>query len=222
MTFKLSHLTEPEYDFVFVEAHTVGQDDWTTLPDRNGNTTNDTGLGCPDSDPFWLVLHPFLSHYMTRSADPSSDTGFTCTPTGSSGSWNAATGNSNGFNDWSVDLTPFAGKQVELSITYMQDPSVQGLGVFVDDVKITGDAQTLVDTGFESGTLAPFAVGAPPAGSPASFRTWIASQSRGFEDGPGVRTDRSVLLSFGIEGVNGAGKRSKILKDGLRVLGVSP
>jgi hypothetical protein len=31
-----------------------------------------------------------------------------------------------------------------------------------------------------------------------------------------------VLLGFGIEGVNGAAKRSKILKDGLRVLGVTP
>ena len=24
---------------MFVEAHTVGQDDWTTLPDENGNTS---------------------------------------------------------------------------------------------------------------------------------------------------------------------------------------
>ncbi len=25
---------EPDYDYMFVEAHTVGQDDWTTLPGR--------------------------------------------------------------------------------------------------------------------------------------------------------------------------------------------
>ena len=31
---------------MFVEAHTVGQDDWTTLPDPNGNTSDDTGAGC--------------------------------------------------------------------------------------------------------------------------------------------------------------------------------
>ena len=29
----------PAWDHVFVEAHTVGQDDWTTLPDLNGHTT---------------------------------------------------------------------------------------------------------------------------------------------------------------------------------------
>ena len=50
--------------------------------------------------------------------------------------WNAATGNSGGFQDWNVDLTPFAGKQVELSITYAPTRP-DGLGVFVDDVKIT-------------------------------------------------------------------------------------
>ena len=34
----LLHLynTEEDWDYVFVEAHTVGQDDWTTLPDANG------------------------------------------------------------------------------------------------------------------------------------------------------------------------------------------
>ena len=47
----MSYDTEPDFDYVFVEAHTVGQDDWTTLPDANGNTSQDTGVGCPDDDP---------------------------------------------------------------------------------------------------------------------------------------------------------------------------
>jgi hypothetical protein len=222
MQFKLSHSTEPGYDFVFVEAHTVGQDDWTTLPDQNGATSNDPGLGCNDPDPFWLNEHPFLTHYLTRTADPSSDTGFTCTPTGSSGTWNAATGNSNGFKDWNVDLTPFAGRKVELSITYQTDPAVLGLGTFVDDVTITGGGQTLASAGFESGTLAPFQAGGPPPGSAALSRNWVASKSRGFEDGSGIRTSHSLLLGFGVEGVNGAPNRAKLLKDGLRMLGVTP
>ena len=29
-----------DYDYVFVEAHTVGQNDWTTLPDKNGHTSD--------------------------------------------------------------------------------------------------------------------------------------------------------------------------------------
>ena len=68
MSFKLSYDTEPRFDFVFVEAHTVGQDDWTTLP-VPGITTQDVGAGCPDNDPFWLALHPFLNHYLTRTRE---------------------------------------------------------------------------------------------------------------------------------------------------------
>ena len=222
LKFTLSNLTEPGYDFVFVEAHTVGQDDWTTLPDQNGNTSDDTGPGCNDSDPFWLNENPFLRHYITRSPDPdpNSDTGFVCTPTGTSGSWNAATGNSNGFQDWNVDLAPFAGKKVELSITYASDPGVQLLGVFLDDVSVTANGANVFSTSFEDGTLAPFTVGAPPPGSKHIFKNWIATKTLGFEDGPGVRTSRSLLLGFGVEGVNGAPNRSKLLKDGLSMLGV--
>jgi hypothetical protein len=208
---------------MFVEAHTLDaspDDDWTTLPDQNGNTSDDTGAGCADDDPFWLETNPFLRHYITRSPDPAG--GFACTPTGSSGTWNAATGNSNGFQDWNVDLTPFAGRQVELSITYATDPAVQGLGVFLDDVTITGGSQTLASTGFEGGSLAPFAAGASPEGSGRIFHNWAASQTKGFVDGPGIRTSRSVLFGFGIEGVTGAAKRSKLVKDSLRLLGVVP
>ncbi len=36
----------------------------------------------------------------------------TCWPTGTTGSWNAASGASKGYEAWSVDLTAFAGKSV--------------------------------------------------------------------------------------------------------------
>ena len=35
---QLNWSTETGYDHVIVEAHTVGQDNWTTLPDKNGRT----------------------------------------------------------------------------------------------------------------------------------------------------------------------------------------
>jgi hypothetical protein len=38
LRFQLSINTEPSYDNVIVEAHTVGQDNWTTLADLNGGT----------------------------------------------------------------------------------------------------------------------------------------------------------------------------------------
>jgi hypothetical protein len=63
-------------------------------------------------------------------------------------------------------------------------------------------------------------VGATPTGSKQAFKNWVATKSKGFEDGPGIRTSRSLLLGFGVEGVNGPANRAKLLKDGLALLGV--
>ncbi len=96
-----------------------------------------------------MEIHPFVEHY--QGAD--------CSPTGTTGAWHAATGNSSGWQEWSVDLTPYAGKQVELSISYLTDWGTQGLGVFVDDTKVLLDGVVTEETSFEDGlggwTLAP-------------------------------------------------------------------
>ena len=107
VSFWVTRDTEPNWDFFFVEAHTVGEDDWTTLPDLNGHTSQDTGSSCP----FWLFLHPFLAHYQTDNGDG------TCGPTGDSGAWHAVSGWSDGYEQWRVDLAAFAGRTVELSLT---------------------------------------------------------------------------------------------------------
>ncbi len=118
-------------------AHTVGQDDWTTLPDQNGHTTSDfsNDLACtggwsnPD-DPA-NVLHPFLTHYQTF--DPATGTG---SPTGTTGQWNAANGSSSGWQRLQFDLSAYAVKQVEVSITSVSDWGFQQFpGVFVDDIE---------------------------------------------------------------------------------------
>ena len=62
---------------MFVEAHTVGADDWTTLPDVNGHTSDDTGNSCPFGG--WQAIHPFLAHYQTDNGDG------TCSSTGTTG-----------------------------------------------------------------------------------------------------------------------------------------
>ena len=43
LSFWVTRDTEFAWDFAFVEAHTVGTDDWTTLPDRNGHTSDERG-----------------------------------------------------------------------------------------------------------------------------------------------------------------------------------
>ena len=39
LSFWTSYNLELDFDYMIVEAHTVGQDNWTTLPDENGHTT---------------------------------------------------------------------------------------------------------------------------------------------------------------------------------------
>ncbi len=218
LSFQISHDTEVEWDFVFVEAHTVGQDNWTTLPDLNGNTTNDTGLSCP-AFPI-TEFHPRLAHYMTYtgpaggSADPAD-----CTPTGTTGVWNAATGNSGGFHAWNVDLSAYAGQQVEVSISYSSDAGVQGLGVFVDDVTVTTGA-TATTADFET-DLGGWAIeGAPdPTGPNApNDNDFIRTSDVGYVDGPGVATADTLLWGFGFEGVSDQATRASLMKDALTYL----
>ena len=79
---QLSFDTEAGYDHVIVEAHPVGSDDWTTLPETGGLTSTAVPTECEAG--FLLEEHPFLEHYLTP--------GNPCTATGSSGTWNAMTG----------------------------------------------------------------------------------------------------------------------------------
>jgi hypothetical protein len=162
MTFWVTRDTELNWDFFFVEANTVGSKDWTTLPDLNGHTSDDTGFVCPLS----LALHPFLAHYETDNGDG------TCSPAGTTGTWNAVSGQSDGYEQWKVDLSPYAGKQVELSLSYASDDIFNFGGVFVDDIEVsTGEGTTsFEDDGDElDGWTVP---GAPP-GSQPNENDWI-------------------------------------------------
>ena len=117
MTFWTSYDTEAEWDHLFVEARTPGGDDWTTLPDANGHTTTATGQSCPAG---WVTLHPQLAHYQTWDGVDA------CTATGTTGAWNAASGNSAGWQEWSIDLSAYAGETVEISIAYASDWAIAG------------------------------------------------------------------------------------------------
>ncbi|TDD17608.1 zinc carboxypeptidase [Kribbella turkmenica] len=195
LSFKISYDTEAAWDFVMVEAHTVGQDDWTTLPDTNGHTSQDTGQSCPSG---WIDLHPFLAHYQ----------GTDCSPTGTTGAWHAAAGSSAGWQDWNVDLTPYAGKQVEVSITYVSDWGTQGLGVFVDDTTVT--AGTTAQTSFET-DLGGWTVAGPPAGSAANPNDWIRTTAA-FDEGAGVTTRDTVYVGFGAEGLTTQAMRTDLVR----------
>lgn len=154
LTFHVTRDTEPTWDFFAVEARPAGTDAWTTLPDANGHSSTDTGNSCGS----WQQIHPFLAHY--QSVD---DEG-TCSPTGTTGSWNAVSGASEGYETWSVDLSAYAGKSVEVALSVIQDETVSNLGAWVDDIAGPGGQGT---TSFEpdGNALDGWVASAPPAGS---------------------------------------------------------
>ena len=158
--FTITRDTELDWDYVFAEIHTLGEEDWTTLPDTNGHTTQETGNSCL----VWPFIHPFISHY--QSSDQATGT---CGPTGTTGEWWAATGKSDGPEQWELDLGDYAGSTVELSITYASDDVIQRNGAFVDDIVVsTGEGTTSFETGLE-GWIVPGA----PAGSPGNENDWL-------------------------------------------------
>jgi hypothetical protein len=198
LKFWVSYDIEPDWDYAFVEINEVGTDTWTTLPDLNGRTTTSTGESCPEG---WVdEIHPFLAHYMTYI-----DYGVPCESTGTTGAWNAFTGNSGGWQQVEIDLSAYAGKTVELYISYASDWSVQALGVFVDDIELSG--YPLED--FEGG-MGQWVVSPPPPGSGA-FNNWVRITGAGFPEGPAIRTDNSVYLGFGFEAISTADNRAAVM-----------
>jgi hypothetical protein len=166
LSFWVNRDTEPDWDFFFVEAHAVGADDWTALADANGHTSADTGNVCP----YWLDLHPFLAHYQTDNGDG------TCSPQGTSGAWSAVSGASDGYEQWRIDLSRFAGQQIELSLSYASDDLFNFGGVEIDDVTVsTGQGTTSFEA--DGAPLDGWSVTGAPADSPGNANDWIAGTS---------------------------------------------
>jgi hypothetical protein len=199
LRFRFSYDAEANWDFVFVEAHAVGSDDWTTLPDTNGNTSSDTGESCPEG---WFELHPWLERYQgTDCSGANAVTG---------GEWHASTGRSAGWETWEIDLSDYAGAPVEVSISYASDWGTQAVGGFVDAVEVsTGEGSTSFED--DGDQLDGWATPGPPEGSAPNPNDWTPTESVGFEEGAVVSTDDTLFFGFGSEGIAGADSRADVI-----------
>ncbi|MER7401408.1 M14 family zinc carboxypeptidase [Streptomyces sp. NPDC000070] len=201
--------TEPGYDNVLVEAHTTGADDWTTLPEKGGATKAAVPAECGGG--FYVREHPWLKHYLTLSDDG-------CTATGSTGSWNSLTGASGGWRQVEFDLSAYAGKTVEVSISYVTDPGTGGHGVLADDASLVVGGTAKETEGFET-SLGAWKAAGPPAGSPAVLKDWTRTGAL-FQTYGAVTTDDTVLLGFGLEHVATAADRAALMRKALASLDV--
>ncbi len=198
LSFWTSYDTEEAWDFLTVEARTAGGDDWTTLPDLQGHTSNGTGDSCPEG---WRELHPQLDHYQT--IDESTGT---CSSVGSTGSWHAASGNSGGWQRWELDLSAWAGRTVEVSIASITDWGTHNLGVFLDDIVLPDGSTTSFEDGLDGWT-----VSGPPPGSGPNANDWTRTDATGFPVGATITTPRSLLAGFGFEGIATPAERNAVM-----------
>ncbi|MEV7615419.1 M14 family zinc carboxypeptidase [Streptomyces sp. NPDC089799] len=199
--------TEPGYDHAVLEARTAGGDDWTTLPEANGLTSQAVPEECEAG--FFVQGHPFLRRYLTLDAGG-------CTPSGTSGRWNSFTGSSNGWRQVSFDLSAYAGKQVELSLAYITDPGTGGRGVFMDEARLSTGGNDQAAEGFET-SLGVWSAQGSPAGSPDIPGDWSRTGEL-FKSYAAVTTRDSVLLGFGLEHLPTAADREVLIGKALRTL----
>ncbi|MFJ4470397.1 M14 family zinc carboxypeptidase [Streptomyces sp. NPDC089424] len=199
--------TEAGYDHAVLEAHTAGADDWTTLPEKNGATGTAVPTECEAG--FFLQAHPALKRYLTLGADG-------CAPFGTSGAWNSFTGSADGWQQVEFDLSPYAGKTVELSLSYVTDPGSGGRGVLADNAAVVIGGTAGQTDGFET-SLGAWTTAGPPAGSPAVVTDWGLSGEL-FKTYGAVTTEDTVLLGFGLEHVPGAADRRALIRSALAAL----
>jgi bacillopeptidase F (M6 metalloprotease family) len=222
MSFWTSHNLELNFDYLMVEAHTVGQNDWTTLPDQNGHTSSDlsTDRSCPGgwsnpADPA-NELHPFLTHYQTFQA------GGTCSSSGDTGQWNAANGSSSGWQQWLIDLSPYAGKQVEISIASVSDWGFQQFpGVFIDDIAVsTGEGSTSFEDDADpmDGWTVSGAPQDPNGIEGPNPNDWVRRAGLGINEGAVVRTPDTLYMGFGFEGVTDVNARNALMQRAVNYL----
>lgn len=160
LSFWVDRGTEFGWDHMIVEAAPSGTEDWTTLPPVEGHAFQDVFFGCEEM----LTMHPFLQHYLTG-------TNGECTAGGTTGTWWSAPGESEGYEQWTIDLGPYAGGDVDVVISFVSDSSVVSPGLAVDDIEVsTGEGSTSFED--DGDQLDGWTVLGPPEGSPGNEQDW--------------------------------------------------
>src|SRR5690606_15730786 len=97
-----------------------------------------------------------------------------------------------------------------VKISYVTDPASGGIGVFVDDTRITAGGAVLDADGFEADDPPLWTIEGAPEGSDRNLGDWVFSTVL-VEVAASVTTEDSVLLGYGIEQLATPAEQADIL-----------
>ena len=121
-------------------------------------------------------VHRRSAHHASVPA-PLPTPGPGCAGEGTTGEWNAFNGESGGWRTAAFDLSAYADKRVDVKVSYVANADTagkNGIGVFVDDTRVTTTGGDRDVDGFE-GRTSRWTAEEPPLGSPPA--TAAASRS---------------------------------------------
>jgi hypothetical protein len=141
LNFNTQYDIEVDWDYGYVEVHDLTMNTWCTLQ----------GINTVDTLP--------KNEGIDNDNCPGDETDWGLEPTGyyEDGLWNAFTGTVSEWYQEEMDLTSFAGHEIEIYFTYWTDPYTIGGGWFVDDISIPelvffddfeGDSDWVIDNGW--------------------------------------------------------------------------
>ena len=120
-------------------------------------------------------------------------------PQGTTGAWHAFTGSSGGWTDWTVDLSQYAGKKIDIRLSVITDWGTLGLGTWIDDLRLSDGNTTLEFNDFETDTGTGWTIGPPPAGTDNPTNGWTR-RTKEFQEGGVVTTTDTVLHRVRLRG----------------------
>jgi len=123
---------EEDWDYGYVEVHDLTDDTWTTLPGVNTVNT----LAHPQDNPNTPDGFEPEDYCQPDPVNP---------PACLSDRWNALTGYGGDWYQESMDLSPFAGHDIELYFRSWQDGAFTLQMMYVDDIEITNGVFPLDD-----------------------------------------------------------------------------
>ena len=197
LTFWTSYDTEPDWDFLAVEARTAGRRRLDDAARRRTGTrpARTRARAARDSG---LARRCTRSSTTTRRKSATA----TCTPTGTDaapGTPRRATRTA-GSSGRSTS-TSYAGKTVEISIAYISDWGTQNLGVFLDDFTWPGGRRPRS----RAPTLGGWQITGPPAGSGTNANNCESPMPAASQSARRSPPRSHCCSGFGFEGISTAG-----------------